>query len=97
MVVLVVLGAKKRWRPHACRQDVEARLKQPVQAVNPDVRRPPEMARRGRPAPGSQAATYGQHREGGASQVLPVSRPLYCSAPHLFRGWGAKMLACRQV
>ncbi len=38
--------------------------------MNADLSLPPDIAARVSAAPGSTAATYGQHREGGTSQVL---------------------------
>jgi hypothetical protein len=56
-------------------QEVEARLRQKVAAVNPDLSLPQEIANRVSAAPGS-AAAYGQHKQGDtASKVTttPIS------------------------
>ena len=49
-------------------QDIEARLKQKIQAVNEDMSLPKDIAARVGGQPGSGQA-YGEHKEGGTSKV----------------------------
>lgn len=50
-------------------QEIEARLRQPVPAVNADLSLPQEIAKRIFASPGLAEAVYGQHKEHDASQV----------------------------
>ena len=50
-------------------QDIEARLRQPIQAVNADLTLPAGIAARVAAPAGAALAGYGQHREGGVSKV----------------------------
>ena len=76
-------------------QEVEARLRQKVATVNPDLSLPQEIAKRVSAAPGS-AAAYGQHKQGDtASKVtttpislLSIQSP--CLALQREAGLGAK-------
>ena len=66
---------------HSC-QDIEARLKQKIQAVNEDMSLPKDIAARVGGQPGSGQA-YGEHREGGTSKVgLP--RALFAASAPLW-------------
>ena len=49
-------------------KDIEARLKQKIQAVNEDMSLPKDIAARVGGQPGSGQA-YGEHKEGGTSKV----------------------------
>lgn len=55
-------------------QEIEARLRQKVASVNPDLSLPIEIAKRVSGAPGS--AAYGEHKGGDtASKVCQCPRP----------------------
>ena len=51
-----------------CLQDIEQRLRQPIEAVNPDMSLPHSIAARVSGQPGT-GQVYGQHKEGGVSKV----------------------------
>lgn len=59
-------------------QEIEARLRQKVASVNPDLSLPADIAARTSAAPGS--AAYGQHKGGDtASKVSHEPHPVPCS------------------
>ena len=60
-------------------QGIEARLRQPVQAVNPDLTLPPDIAARVSAPAGSAEAAYGQHREGDTSSKVRLIWPTGCA------------------
>jgi len=51
-----------------CLQDIEQRLRQAIEAVNPDMSLPQSIAARVSGQPGS-GQVYGQHKEGGVSKA----------------------------